>query len=71
MYVVHSAERADVLACMQRADAVACMHAARRARRCACESMYVVHSAERADVLACMQRADLGREEKLIVQTHK
>ena len=41
MYVVHSAERADVLACMQRADAVACMHAARSARRCVCESMYV------------------------------
>ena len=39
--MVHSAERADVLACMQRADAVACMHAARSARRCVCESMYV------------------------------
>ena len=31
---MHSAERADALACMQRADAVARMHAARSARRC-------------------------------------
>ena len=39
--MVHSAERADVFACMQRADEVACMHAAWIERRCVCKSMHV------------------------------